>query len=309
MRVLIIAAGGLGNQIQMTAAIHTFKESLGWDIEILTGGAPFAAEQLRKSFAFPSHRANWHPGENEEEVKPFDGAVALTYGITHQIQENGWHGIPYINTLEKQLVTIHDSEVNISMNACREFDIAEKDLIWHGFLKNDTIFKEKFDIIIANNYYRGHLTKPNTLWDIKGYPDMPKLVEELKKKWPKYTICSIGVDDRDYVAGTVNRVGLPLSCTFTLLKEARFLISTDSMAFHAAACFDTPTYTLFTATNQIKCADPRFHATMKILGREDLKCRENCQRSTSWRKCSTWECQQISVEYIMSEIEKDFHAN
>jgi len=94
-----------------------------------------------------------------------------------------------------------------------------------------------------------------------------------------------------------------LGQTLALIARAKFLVSTDSMAFHAAACFDTPAYVLWTATSQVKSGCPKFHDTATFIGRDDLACRETCySRGCHWHKCEDWKCQEIGVNRIVDTI-------
>lgn len=295
---LVVIAGGLGNQIQMTAVIATLERQLGWDIELVAGGAPVAGHELREWFPWPAHRPAWRPEEGE-----FDEAVALTYGSSKMVQENGWFGPVWANDLSKQAVHYKASEVDIAMNACRDLGIAEADLDWHGCLNYDERYPERFDVVIANNYFKGTKAVPRTHWDVRGFPGMGSVAAEIQKRWPALSVCSIGIDDREHVLGTVDRTGLTIGQTLALIKRAKFIVSTDTMAFHAAACFDTPAYVLWTATNQTKSACPKFHDTATLIGRDDLECRKDCfQRGNRWTACKDWKCQEIGIGRIVDTI-------
>ena len=113
------------------------------------------------------------------------------------------------------------------------------------------------------------------------------------------------MDDREIIEGVVDRTGIKLADALALIKRARLLITTDTMAFHAAACFDTPTVALWTATSAVKSACPLFHATATLVGRDDLECRKDCYASQCrWKRCSDWACQRIPVADIMAVAEK-----
>ena len=305
-RVLAIIAGGLGNQIQMTAAISTLRIRLGWDVETVAGGAPVAAAEMRDWLPGVTHRPAWRPGRDEH----FDGAVALGFGGNKMTQDAGWCGISWLNDISKQAVRTERSEVDVSMDACRDLGIAERDLMWHGELGcNDgydgyyEAYSEQFDIVLANNYYRGHKDKPNNQWHVKGFPGFGSVAAGLQKRFPRLSMCCIGYDDRDAIAGVVDRTGIPLGDTLALIKRAKVLVTTDSMAFHAAACFDTRTFALWTATSAAKNACPKFHATATLIGREDLECRKTCQtRSQYWTACKRWECVEIGIGRIVGEV-------
>ena len=136
---------------------------------------------------------------------------------------------------------------------------------------------------------------------MRGYPDYPALVAALKRCWPTLSICCIGMDDREIIGGVVDRTGIALADALALIKRARLLITTDTMAFHAAACFDTPTVALWTATSAVKSACPRFHATATLVGRDDLECRKDCYaRRCRFNRCEDWACQRIPVADIMT---------
>ena len=91
--------------------------------------------------------------------------------------------------------------------------------------------------------------------------------------------------------------------TLALIKRAKFIVTTDTMAFHAAACFNTKAFVLWTATSQVKSGCPKFHATATFIGRDDLACRETCySRGCHWHRCDTWECQEIGVSHIVDTI-------
>jgi len=298
MKVLAVIAGGLGNQIQMTAAIRTLRERLGWDMEILSGGAPVAGDAMREYFRCPAHRPSWRPMAGE-----FDGAVALAFGNMHQVQDKGWNGLPWLNDLTRQTVGYALSEVDVSMNACRELGVKERDLIWHGDLNCDETFSECFDVVLANNYYKAAVDNPNTHWTIKGYPGFKSLATLIREKYPRLSMCCIGADGREAIEGVTDRTGIPLGCSLALIKRARFIVTTDSMAFHAGPCFDTKTFALWTGTSQVKNACPKFHASAVIVGRDDLECRKDCQeKSHRWTACKNWQCQEIGIGHVLKHI-------
>ena len=298
MKKLAVTAGGLGNQIQMTAAIRTLESQLGWEVEMLTGGAPVAAAEMRDWMPWPTHRPAWRPEDGE-----FDGAVALGFGANNQEQNRGWCGIPWLNDISTQAVRTARSEVDVSMDACRDLGIAEADLNWHGLLNANDAYRERFDVVLANNYYKGTQERPNDTWHVKGFPGFASVAREIQTRWPRLSVCCIGVDARERIQGVTDRTGLPLGDALALIKRAKFLVTTDSMAFHAAACFDTQTFALFTATSQTKCACPKFHASATVIAREDLACRDKCYSGGClWHKCKRWECQEIGVSHIVDTI-------
>lgn len=297
---LIVIAGGLGNQIQMTAAIATLERELGWEVEVVAGGAPVAAVEMREWLPWTAHRPQWRPEKGE-----FDGVVALGFGGNKQLQDKGWCGLPWLNDISTQAVRCERSEVDVSMDACRDLGVPEDLLNWHGSLMCDEDYDEKFDVVLANNYYRGRREAPNAHWDVKGFPGFASVGAEIQKRWPHLSVCCIGLDDRDRIGGVVDRTGLSLGETLALIKRAKFVVSTDSMAFHAAACFDTPAYVLWTATCELRSACPKFHDTATLIGRDDLECRKTCfQRSNQWTACKDWRCQEIGIGRIVDTIEE-----
>ena len=300
MRVLAIIAGGLGNQMQMTAPLVTLRERLGWRIEVVSVGAPVAGGPLREMLPFPTHG----PGVR---TIGFDGVVGLGFGSYGGNQADGWRGLTWLNTLSDQVVRTAKSEVDVAMDACRELGVAEEDLIWHGEMSCNEEYQERFDVVIANNYYKGPNKQRTTdHWHVRGYPGIKTLAAEIRKAWPELSICCIGLDDREYVEGTTDRTGLPLGDALALIKRARILISTDTMAFHAGACFDTPTFAIWTATSRVKSACPKFHHTARLIGRDDLACRDTCFADRQrWTHCQRWECQEIGVGHIMGIIEEE----
>ena len=298
MKTLAIIAGGLGNQIQMTAAIRTLRERLGLDIEVLSGGAPVAAVEMRRWLPYEAHRPAWRPTNGE-----FTGAVVLGFGSWHQAQDMGWHGLRWLNQVDRQIVGFTTSEVDVSMNACRDLGVAEDDLIWHGELNCDETYDERFDVVLANNYYKGTVEKSTDHWHVRGYPGFKSLASAIRERWPGLSMCCIGLDARERIEGVTDRTGLPLGSALALIKRAKFLVTTDSMAFHAAACFDTKTFALWTATSAVKSACPKFHATAVLLERSDLECRRDCQAASHrWTSCRDWKCQEIGIGQAMKPI-------
>ena len=293
MRVLVSIAGGLGNQIQMTAAARTLHERLGWDIEFIAGGAPVAAQEMRDLLPFPAHRPNWSPREDDLTGADYDGVVALGFGANKQVQAAGWRGIRFLNTLANQAVVYqHHSEVDISMNACRELGVAEEDLIWHGALKYNETYAERFDVVCANGYYR----KKGGHWDVKGFPGFSSVANEVQRRHPELSVCCIGATKEEYIHGTVDRTGLSLRDSMALIARAQLVIGTDSMAWHAAGALGVKAIGLFTATSTLKNADPLFHYNGRVVGRLDLECRRMCQEQAHrWLRCERRECQEIGV--------------
>jgi len=302
MKIVAVVAGGLGNQMQMTAALRTIRDRLGYDIEVVSGGAPVAGLEMRELFGYPAYGPRWRPEKGE-----FDGAVALGFGANRQSQERGWAGLKWLNDLSKQVVLTERSEVDVSMNACRDLGVAEADLRWHGELSWPRRYwepTESFDVVIANNYYKGPKATPTHHWDVKGFPGITTLAAEIQKRWPELSICCIGLDDRERVEGVVDRTGLPLMDTLGLIGRARFIVTTDTMAFHAAACLRIPAFALWTATSAVKSACPKFHDKAVLIGRDDLACRETCfAKAHYWTRCKRWECQEIGIGHIMEIIE------
>jgi len=298
-RVLAIIAGGLGNQIQMTAAVATLEANLGWHMEIVAGGAPLGAAELRALIPWPTHRPAWRPAKDEH----FDGAVALGFGANGGKQDAGWMGIPWLNDIGKQAVRTAKSEVDVSMDACRELGIAEDDLIWHGEIDYNEAYGEQFDIVLANNYYKGTKESPREHWHVRGFPGFGSVAKGLQERFPRLSMCCIGYDDREAIAGVVDRTGIPLGDTMALIARAKVLVTTDSMAFHAAPCFDTRTFGLWTATSAVKSACPKFHHTATLIGRDDLECRKTCHANLQgWMRCKRWECQEIGIGRIVGEV-------
>ena len=296
MKVLALIAGGLGNQIQMTAAIRTLRERLGISVEIIATGAPTGGDELRQLFAVPAHSMSWWP-----KRETFEGVVALTYAAS-KIPDR-FRGLRVLNNPARQAVRADWSEVDTSMNACRDMGVGEDDLIWHGELQKPDV-DEAFDVVISNGYYRNQ----SHYWAVKGYPHFKTLVEAIHATWPNLSLCSIGHLAEEHIPGTVDKTRIPLAMSLGLIANAKFVVSTDSMAFHAAPVYDVPTFALFTATSVAKNADLRFHATARIIGREDLRlgCRRMCQEQQHrWNRCTNWKCQNISVEQIIEVIAND----
>jgi hypothetical protein len=297
VRVVVITGGGLGNQIQTTAAIDTLEKRLGFDVEVVTSGAPVAGDELRELIPWPAYSPRQTPPANR-----FDGCVALGFGATWQDQAKGWRGIPFLNDLSRQAVGYETSEVDTSLNACRDLGVIEGDLGWHGRLLSSA-GGEHFDVVLADNHYRGPRNKPTSRWNVKGYPGFDDLAEGIQRRWPSASVCCIGVDERERVAGVVDRTGVPLAESVSLIENAGLLVTTDSMAFHAAGCFETPTVAIWTATSATKNAEPRFHATARYALRGDLVCRRDCQEDRwRWRRCKRWECQEIPVDQVIETI-------
>ena len=298
MKTLAIIAGGLGNQIQMTAAIRTLRERLGLDIEVLSGGAPTGSTEIRQWLPYETHRPAWRPLNGD-----FSGAVVLGFASWRQTQDAGWQGLPWLNQVDRQVVRYEMSEVDVSMNACRDLGVAEDDLIWHGEMNCDETYDERFDVVLANNYYKGTPGHPNDHWHVKGYPGFKSLASAIRDKWPNLSMCCIGLDRHDAIEGVTDRTGTTLGGSLALIKRAKFLVTTDSMAFHAAACFDTKAFALWTATSVIKNACPKFHATAVLLERTDLECRRDCQEASHrWTSCRDWKCQEIGIGQAMKPI-------
>lgn len=196
------------------------------------------------------------------------------------------------------------------MNACLELGVPENDLIWQGQLRTNPKYAERFDVVLANGYYR----KDGGYWDVKGFPGFKSVAAELRNRYPELSICSIGADKREHIEGTTDRTGIALLDAVTLLAKAQFVICTDSMAFHAAACFGTMTFPLFTATSTVKNADPRFHASATIIRKREpgdvngkpLQCGLLCQeQGHRWRRCKRHLCQEIGIGHIIEVIENE----
>lgn len=340
MKVLAVIAGGMGNQIQMTAAVRTLRERLGWEVDFFSTGLP--GPRNAHAMFDPVLPGQVYNGLTlPRSLAAYDGAVQLTYGATGDPYKWAQRGAKILNDPDHQRVTVRQSEVDTSMNACRDLGVAEDDLIWHGHIwcADDYLgptggytdvgeylrdahkasitgtvspklaAREGFDIVLSNGYWRGTKERPSNHWHVRGYPDYPELVAALTKRWPGLSICCIGADDRERIDGVTDRTGLHLLHALAVIKRARLLITTDTMAFHAAACFDTPTIALWTATCAVKSACPRFHATATLVGRDDLECRATCYgRQCYWLRCPDWQCQKIPVADIMAVAERELEG-
>ena len=301
MKALAVVAGGMGNIIQMTAAIRTIRERLGWQLDILSAslsgprGAHADLDPVLPGAVYT--RATVHYAD-------YEGVVLLGYGSTGRVANWEARGLKLLNDPARQAITCDRSEVDVSMNACRELGVAENDLNWHGDVNWNRDCPERFDVVFANGYYRD---KAGGHWDVKGFPGFGSLAAAIKQKWPRLSICSIGRDGREAIHGTVDRTGLPLLDSLALVARARFTVCTDSMALHAAAAIGARTYALFTATSVRKNFEPRFHWNARLVGRDDLICRADCQRrGHAWRQCPRRECQEIGIGHILQCIAEDY---
>ena len=307
-QVLAIIAGGLGNQIQMTAPLRTLRERLGMDVSVFSTGLPGdwnPHAEFDPVLPYKVYNGSTLPRDMQlyRNAQTFDGVIGLTFGakgVETWARRRGWE---VLGNPARQKVTLDKSEVDIAMNACRDLGIADEDLIWKGELRHNEGFAERFDVVLANGYHRGH--DGNSRWELKGFPGFQSLAQEIHARWPGLSICSIGRTKNEYVQGTTDRTGLPLLDSLALLKRARFVVVTDSMSFHAAACFDTRIYALFTATSVVKNACPRFHANARIVGRDDLECRPDCQAKGRMFSCRTRHCQEIGINHIANIIAED----
>lgn len=295
MKILAVIAGGLGNQVQMTAAVRTLRERLGWEADIFSTGSPWPHETV--DAILPGRVLN--AGNVTPHLGEYDGAVLLGFGAAGY-GGGLWRGLRVLNDTAAQKITCERSEVDISMDACRELGVGENELIWRGEVTFNHDYAGCFDIVLANGYYR----KKSGYWDVKGWDGFPALADILRKRRPELTVAAIGADSRERIAGTVDRTGLDILDSLALVARARCLMSTDSFAFHAASPLRTPTAAIFTATSTVKNADGRFHDYATIVGRDDLECRLTCQADDHrWRRCRDRQCREIAPERIADVVE------
>lgn len=299
MKVIAVVSGGIGNLIQMTAAVRTIRIRKGWDVDIFYQG--LIAESGEHKEVDQICAVTVYNAGNLPRPLRYGGAVLLGFGAINA--KLTWRGLPILNDIvaQQQVASCRESEVAISMKACEDLGVATEELIYQGELRHVPTPDHPKEIVIANGYCR----RPGGYWDVKGFPGFETLVREIRVAHPHLSICSIGRTQDEFVLGTGNRTGYPLLFALGLIKGAKLLICTDSMAFHAAGVFNTPTVALFTATSVVKNADPRFHASATIVGREDLPCRPNCQPAAqAWRNCPEHLCQEIGIGLIMSSIKE-----
>ncbi len=301
MKIIASIAGGMGNMIEMTAAIRTMRERLGYEVDVHTTGTPWSHADIDPIFETQGckvyNNGNWDQiGEDD-----YDGIVFLGYGRPRE-QKTYYNGLRVLNDTMRQAVNFKQSEVDVSMNACRDLGVPEEDLIWEGDINWNRDYPERVDIVLANGYYR----KDSGYWDVKGYPGFQDIATGLRDLFPGYRIGSIGKDGSETIPGTEDFTGINILDALTLIKGARFIVCTDSMAHHAAGALGKRSFAIFTATSRVKNYDSRFHANTVLVGRKDLECREECQvRGAYWRRCPTRECQDIDAGKIVDDIAYD----
>jgi len=300
--VMAVFAGGLGNQIQMTCVARTLRERLGWDVDTLSTGIAVGSG-THEDFdpVLPGRVFHY---QNPPDWKGYDGIVLLAFAANGARAGQERWGQPILNDPARQIVHVNHSEVDTAMNAPREFGVAEDDLIWQGELNWNEEYGERFDIVMANGYLR----RESGLWDVKGYPGYGSAAAEIQRRWPKLSVCCIGRNAQEVIHGTVDRTGLPLLDSLALIRRAKVLIATDSMALHAGGALGTPTVALFTATSVTKNCDPRFHATAEVVrvmepSGSPLLCGLMCQeQGCRWRRCDRWRCQEIGIGAIADAV-------
>lgn len=286
-KLLFCTGEGIGNVIQTIPVIRTLNEVLGFEIDFWHA---FGTFRIPKVIPYVD---KWIVGAkiNNLNFSQYKGLVS-TYLTLNHIKRIP---LPLLNTPIPLSMT--RSEVDIYMDIAR--DLGAKDFIWTGHCEYNEDISEAFDVVIHNGY--NPVGSAN--WRIKSYPYYELVAKMLIDSG--FTVCSVGAKN-EYITSTVDRTGLPLLDTLSIMGRAKVFLGNDSGLYHCANMLWIPNVVIFTATSIEKNYDKRFHKYSTIVGRDDLKCRP-CQAGRRWNKdCKTWDCREIDAKVVYDTVRQKF---
>lgn len=284
-KLLFCTGEGIGNVIQTIPVIRTLNEVLGFEIDFWHA---FGSFPIPKVIPYVD---KWVVGTeiNNLNFSQYKGMVS-TYWTQKHIKRIP---LPLLNTPTPFSMT--RSEVDTYMDIAR--DLGAKDFVWAGHCEYNEDISESFDAVIHDGY--NPVGAAN--WQIKSYPYYELVAEMLIESG--FTVCSVGAKN-EYITNTIDRTGLPLLDTLSMIGHAKVFLGNDSGLYHCANMLWIPNVVIFTATSIEKNHDKRFHKYSTVIGRDDLNCRP-CQAGRRWNKdCKAWDCREIDPTIIYNAVRK-----
>jgi len=282
MKILIVHGEGLGNIVQILPLVATL-EMKGHEVDLMLSNS---------SFDFPDGILDMNVFRNGDKLeKKYDGRIETVWATVHG---HDYTDIRLLNSLDRQQMRLDMSEVNVYLNAAREFGIKEKDFVYDCKDLMAVEPKGDFDVVFSDGYN----WKMGDLWKAKSWRGHESLVEMLDEQGMRS--CSIG-SDREYVEGTENMTGASLRDSLALIRGARMVVSNDSGFYHCACAMGIPVAVMFTFTSVTKNRDAVFHSSSEALG-VDMSCRQNCHRDKIWRGCSDQHCRNMDSGDVFRKV-------
>lgn len=299
-RLLFLVGDGIGNQTQTVPALIHCKNKYKCPIDVYNS-IPRNTESTQA--IFKSIADNIYV--NNERVKPnlYRGQV-----LSYPFFQKKYKGIIVVSQNVSNLMKFKKhSEVDMNLRA-----VGTKSSKYFPFEECYKVFDwidplESPDIVLHNGFSKVSVQARKT-WTVKSYPHYGELVDLLKSNG--FTVGSIGSEE-EHIEGTVNLTGKSFVESLAHIKGSKLFISNDTGTYHLANLLAKKNIVLFTASDNIKNYDRRFHRFSTIIQRDDLACQPcHLKREFNYwnkkgvkEKCG-WECRNIDPNVVLKKAKE-----